>query len=131
MEIKTTKPAILTCLFLQLAIIFSASVYAGSSDKWRLHFDGKAKNDGVLVVEVTPLGGQPITVQAEIKDNTRENEAAKEVARKLRDVLKDDYKIRHDDGEEIKIKAERGRADFELEVISNTVDGLNVKTDRE
>ena len=39
------------------------------------------------LVEITPLGGQPITVQAEIKDNTRENEAAKEVARKKKAEL--------------------------------------------
>ena len=131
MKIKTTKQTILTCMTLALAVIFTTAVEARSSDKWRLHFNGKANNDGVLVIELTPVGGQPITIQAEIKNNTRENEASREVTRKLRSVLKDDYKIRHDDGEEIKIKAERGQADFELEVTSNTADGLKVRTDHE
>ncbi|MEN8204865.1 MAG: hypothetical protein ABFS24_02520 [Pseudomonadota bacterium] len=131
MKIKTTKQALLTCLSLALAIIFTTAAEARPSDKWRLHFNGKANNDGVLVIELIPVGGQPITIQAEIRNNTRENEAAREVTRKLRGVLKDDYNIRHDDGEEIKIKAEGGRADFELEVISNTADGLKVRTDHE
>lgn len=131
MSIKIAKQTFLTCLTLTLAIVFAAAVEARDSDKWRLHFNGKAKQDGVLVIQLTPKGGQPISIQAEIKDNTRENEAAREVTRTLRDVLKEDYKVRHDDGEEIKIKAERGGADFELEVISNSVDGLKVRTDRE
>ena len=131
MTIKMTKQTIFTCITLVLAVAFMTAVEARTSDKWRLHFNGKADTDGVLVIELSPLGGQPITIQAEIKNNTRENEAAREVTRKLRDVLKDDYNIRHDDGEEIIIKAEGGRADFGLEVISNTVDGLKVRTDHE
>ena len=49
----------------------------------------------------------------------------------LEATLGNGYKVKEQDGEEVKIKAKGDTQDFELEIISNTVDGLKVKTDRE
>ena len=41
-----------------------------------------------------------------------------------------EYDVDKDDGEEVKIRARMGEPDFEVEVVSNTVDGLKIRTDR-
>ena len=114
-----------------LIFVFSAAVEARPSNKWRLHFDGQANNNGTIVLELTPESGQPITIQSEIEDGTKENKAADKVAQDIATVLGDGYKVKEQDGEEVKIKAKGDTPDFELKIISNSVDGLNVKTDRE
>ena len=112
-------------------IVFATAVEARPSNKWRLHFDGKANNTGVIVLKVIPESGQSISIQSEIENNTKENNAAKKVAMDLAATLGDGYKVKNQDGEEVKIKAKGDTPDFELEIISNTIDGLKVKTDRE
>ena len=128
---QNTRQALITFLTLVLLIVSTNAYAARASDKWRLHFNGKAKNDGVITLQFSPLGSQASQIEIEIKDNTRENEASREATDILREKLDEDYKINHQDGEEIKIKARSGRAEFVLEVISNTIKGLDVKTDRE
>lgn len=128
---QNTRQALIIFLTFMLVVVSANAFAARASDKWRLHFNGKAKNDGVITLQFSPLGGQASQIEIKIKDNTRENEASREATDKLREKLDEDYKISHQDGEEIKIKARSGRAEFVLEVISNTVKGLDVKTDRE
>lgn len=131
MNSQRTQLTLTSILTLFLLIAFTSSMAARPSNKWRLHFDGKAKNDGVLTLQFSPVGGQPSQIAIEIKDNTRENAASKETTQQLKEAYENDYKISHQDGEEIKIKTKSGRADFVLEVLSNTIEGLKVKTDRE
>lgn len=121
--------ALLSVVFL-LAVVDSAE--AGAADKWRLYFNGKAKNDGVVVVAVMPAGGQLVNVDLPIADHTGENDAARDAVVILREKLgADNYNIERDDGEEVRIGAKHGRADFELEVVSNSVKGLSVKARKE
>ena len=117
-------------LSLLLVFFITATVEARPSDKWRLHVNGSANSDGTIVVSVQPVGGTPIAVQTQIEDGTRENMVAKEITKAMKAQLSDDFKISRDDGEEVKINARMGRADFELEVVSNTVKGVRVTTDR-
>ena len=131
MKSKYFTKRLLACMSVISIIVFATTIEARPSNKWRLHFDGQAKNTGIIVIEVTPESGQPIRIQSEIEDNTKENKAAKKVAMDLEATLGNGYKVKEQDGEEVKIKAKRGTQDFELEIISNTIDGLKVKTDRE
>lgn len=113
-------------LFLTLA----ATAEASPSDKWRLHFNGRADEDGLISLKFSPLGAEPTIVQIEIENNTSENEAARTASDQLTEELGEHYEFEKDDGEEVKIRALRGRADFELELVENTVDGLDLKIER-
>ncbi len=41
------------------------------------------------------------------------------------------YHVERDDGEDVLVKKRHGTPDFELEVTSNTVDGVHINKDRE
>ncbi len=113
-----------------LAVALAATAEARPSNKWRLHFNGKADEDGVITLKFTPEKGEPTTVAIEIDEGTRENQAAREARNQLTKEFRGEYDVDKDDGEEVKIRARMGEPDFEVEVVSNTVDGLKVKTDR-
>ena len=131
MNTKHTRQVQQLLMLLLLMVTFSTAFAARPSDQWRLHFNGQAKNDGMVKFQISPVGGQPTVIDLPIKDNTKENAASREATDKLEAVLDENYKISHQDGEEVQIKRRSGRADFVLEVLSNTVEGLSVKTDRE
>ena len=59
-----------------LAVALAATAEARPSNKWRLHFNGKADEDGVITLKFTPEKGEPTTVTIEIDKGTRENQAA-------------------------------------------------------
>ncbi|MBP6439943.1 MAG: hypothetical protein KA280_10780 [Thermomonas sp.] len=101
------------------------------SNKWRLQCSGGANADGVITLRITPKGGAPTEVAVAIKDRAGENA----VARAIRDALKaqvgDRYKVETDDGEDVLVKKRGRQPDFEIAVVSNTVKGVRVNSDRE
>jgi hypothetical protein len=115
-----------------ILILLSLTAWAKPSDQWRLHFNGRADSEGQIQLLFEPLGGNPIEVTIDIADGTRENDAARAARDQLREVLDDElFDVDRDDGEEVRIRARRGAADFDLTLLGNTVEGLKVKTDRE
>ena len=101
------------------------------SNKWRLQCSGGANADGVITLRITPKGGAPTEVAVAIKDRAGENA----VARAIRDALKaqvgDRYTAEIDDGEDVLVKKRGRQPDFEIAVVSNTVKGVRVNSDRE
>jgi len=101
------------------------------SNKWRLQCSGGANADGVITLRITPKGGAPTEVAVAIKDRAGENA----VARAIRDALKaqvgDRYAAEIDDGEDVLVKKRGRQPDFEIAVVSNTVKGVRVNSDRE
>lgn len=126
---SNTLVAFVAALF---TLAVCASALASPSNKWRLQFSGSAKSDGVITLRLSPVGGQPITVDIEVSDDTSENHVAKVVTESLRKKLPSDgYHVERDDGEDVLIKAKGGAADFDLEIVSNTVEHVSINPDRE
>lgn len=114
------------------AVAICASALASPSNKWRLQFSGKAQSDGVIVLKLSPVGGTPITVEIQVPDNTSENGVAKVVTKSLKKQLPSDgYHVERDDGEDVLIKAKRGAANFDIEIVSNTVEHVRINPDKE
>lgn len=119
-------------LLVVLVTCFAAAVQASPSNKWRLEFSGGADSDGVIVIRLLPLGGEPIEAQVEIRKGTGENAVAKAVVTGLKAQLPEDvYHVERDDGEDVLIKRRRGAANFGVEIVSNSVKGVRINPDRE
>ena len=108
------------------------STAASPSNKWRLQFSGGADSDGTIVLRFTPKGGAPLEASIDIEDGTGENAVAKAVVKGLKAQLPEDgYHIERDDGEDVLVKKRHGAADFDLEIVSNSVKGVRINPDRE
>jgi hypothetical protein len=102
------------------------------SNKWRLEFSGGAHSNGVIVLRVTPFGGEPLMVEAQIAKGTSENMVAEAVVEALRLALPEaQFSVERDDGEDVLIKKRRKAADFLVEIVSNSVEHVRINPDRE
>ena len=68
----------------------AAAALAHPSKKWLLQFSGSAKTSGVIVIQLSPVGSDPISISIEVPDNTSENKVAKIETDKLREALPSD-----------------------------------------
>jgi len=107
-------------------------VLANPSNKWRLEFSGKAYSDGEIVLAIQPIGGEEFTVMIPVKGGTSENNVAKTVTKALKEQLSEDaFHVERDDGEDVLIKKRHGAADFDVRIVSNTVEHVRINPDRE
>ena len=122
----------LLILMLIAALLTALTVEARPSNKWRLQFSGGADSDGTIVLRISPVGGTPIEASIDVKDGTGENAVAKTVVKGLKTQLPEDgYHVERDDGEDVLIKKRHGAANFDIEIVSNTVKGVRINPDRE
>ncbi|HKJ17910.1 MAG TPA: hypothetical protein VJ984_11205 [Xanthomonadales bacterium] len=113
-------------------LMTALTAYASPSNKWRIQFSGKANSDGSIVITLTPIGGEPITAEVAVENNTGENGVAKTVVKGLKAQLSRDlFHIERDDGEDVLIKKRHGTANFDLEIVSNSVDGVRINPEHE
>jgi hypothetical protein len=112
-------------------VLFAGTALAKPSNKWRLEFSGGAESDGEIVLVITPVGGEPIEVTTVVKKSDGENRVARRVRDALKEVLDADYKVERDDGEDVLVKRRRGRPNFEVALVSNTVESVRINFDRE
>ncbi len=113
-------------------VLSSATALAAPSNKWRLQFSGKANSDGVIVLKLSPIDGEPIAAEVSVKNNTGENGVARTVVKALKEQLpKDRFHVERDDGEDVLIKKRLGAEEFDLEIVSNSVEGVRINPDRE
>ena len=67
-----------------------------------------------------------------MEEGTSENNVAKQIVSILREQLPEDgYHVERDDGEDVLLKKRMGAANFELSVVSNSVEGVRLNLDRE
>lgn len=124
--------AFMRCALTVLLVSAAAAAQARDSNKWRLEFSGGADSDGVIVLRITPRGGEPITAEIPIADGTGENKVAKTVVNGLQQQLPQDrYHVERDDGEDVLIKKRFGEENFSVDIVSNSVKGVRINPDRE
>jgi hypothetical protein len=108
----------------------AATAFAKPSGNWRIEFNHKADNDGVIVLRLAPIegGGDPIDVETKVPKGTTENNVADLVAASLEATLgSKNYRIGTDDGEDVVIKTRGKTKKFELTMVSTTLTGLEIK----
>ena len=99
-------------------------------DKWRIVCMNNALSDGVIIFRVTPARGEAVEIKVPIKKGTFEND----VASRIKEVLsinlpKMNYYVETDDGEAVLVKKQRGKSNFSLEFVSNSVNGLGIRVE--
>lgn len=130
MQVKSRLAYLLSIL--AAGLLLANVALASPSNKWRLQFSGNAHSDGVIVMRFAPVGGEPITVEIEIADGTRENLVAKVVTETLQESLPEEaFHVERDDGEDVLVKKRRGAANFDFEVVSNSVKHVRINPDKE
>ena len=118
--------------FAAALLLLAALPAFAASNKWRIQCSEGAKSDGEIVFRFAPKGGEAFEVAVPIDDGTSENN----VARTIRDTFRQkldakQFHVEVDDGEDVLVKKKSGAPDFDLEVVSNTVEAVRVTLDRE
>jgi len=114
------------------ALIAAGIAHAQPSNRWRAQFSGGSQSSGVLTLKLSPIGGEPLVVEIQIPANLSENNVARAVVGALEEQLPQDiYQVERDDGEDVLIRRRRGAANFDLEIVSNTVEHVRINLDRE
>jgi hypothetical protein len=111
-------------------VCLASAAFAKPSGNWRIEFNHKADNDGVIVLRLAPIegGGDPIEVETKVPKGTTENNVADLVAASLEATLgTKNYRIGTDDGEDVVIKTRGKSKKFELTMVSTTLTGLEIK----
>ena len=126
---KFTMCAALLCLVLAQALVVDAK----PSNKWRIKFNHIARSTGDIVFLVQPVEGEAIEVTAHIEEGMSENTIAKVVRDAFRAQMPEGFlkKVKTDDGEKVLLKKGRGTPNFDLKLISSTVDSVKIKLHRE
>jgi len=113
-------------------LVLAACSMGLDSNKWRMQFSGGADSTGVITVKVTPNNSAAITVDINIPDGLSENKVAEQVTNTLKAKLPADvYHVERDDGEDVLVKKRLGEGNFELVIVSNTVEGVRINLDKE
>ncbi|MGB0132572.1 hypothetical protein [Dokdonella sp.] len=131
--IAPTRHRVLRSLaVLLLGLLVATAAIAKPSNKWRIKCNHRADVAGVIVLRLTPEGQAAVEVTVDIAKGTRENEAARTIRKAIKSsALGERYKIEIDDGEDVLIKRRSRQPNIDLEIVSNTADGLKIKTHRE
>jgi len=117
---------------LTMVLAACATTNTQTSNKWRLEFSGNAESDGVIVVQLLGVGEIIAEVPTQITRGTGENQVARQVSATLRGALDANrYEVEVDDGEDVLIKRRGSGPDFEVRVLSNSVRGVRINTQRE
>ena len=113
-------------------VIIAAGNAVAESNKWRLEFSGSAQSAGTIVLELAAPGEEPKQATIAIAEGTAENMVAKAVVVGLRaQSTGERFSAERDDGEDVLVKKKYGEPDFTVAVVSNTVEGVRIRVERE
>lgn len=119
---------------LAVAVAFAMAVpaFAAPSDKWNIELKGRAKTDGEITLAITPEAGEATNVAVAIPAATNHEAAAVMISNALsKEFGAGVYSIKTDDIDEVEIRAVNGNREFDVIVVRNTADGLELKLDRD
>ena len=121
-------PALAAALALVLA---AGAAVADPSNKWRIEISSDADSAGVIVFDLTPVNGAPVSVTVQLPEDTDENDVADLVRDAMQAQLGTNYQVEVDDGEDVLVKKAEGAANFDLQVRQITARGLRIELDQE
>jgi hypothetical protein len=112
-------------------LLWVGHAMAEPSNKWRIEFSGNAHSNGVIVLRVVPVGGTGTDVEILIPEDAAENHVASLVRDGLFAALDKGYRVERDDGEDVLIKRRHRTPDFDLVLVSNSVEGVRMRLQHE
>lgn len=115
---------LLVCL---LGTLLATSAFASPSNKWRIKCNHSAKEAGTIVLRLTPVDGTPTDIEIDIPKGTGENKAARLIRDAIKRDMSKDYTTETDDGEDVLVKKRYGKPNLDIEIVSNTAQGLTLK----
>lgn len=119
---------------LSLLLLLAGSLAVANPEvenHWRIEVSGNAQSAGELVFAVAPQNQPATNVTVAVADNTSENDVAAAIANALAMKLFTTYKVEHEDGEDVVVKARMGEPKFSIVLTSNTVEGVRIGLDEE
>ena len=117
---------------LLLALGMSASVLAASSNKWRIEIDDAARASGEVELSFTPSGAAATSIVVAIPTGTGEETAAALIRTAISERFGEEvYATEIDDGEDVLVKANGSTPTFDLVLVRNTAEGLEIDLERE
>ena len=120
------KPVDVPGLAALLLVVASASALAVPSSSWRVQFEGAAASDGEIVLAVTPDGGQTEEVVVAVGRADRGEQIAHKALVALQEAAGADYAVEQDEGVDLIVRHREGADLFEIAVVRNTVQGVDV-----
>lgn len=75
--------------------------HADPASKWRVEFDEKTQAAGVIVLNVTPIGGTPVRVEAQLPSDIEANHIAHLARDALQTKLGTSYNVEVEDGADV------------------------------
>ena len=114
-----------------VALLWVGNAMAEPSNKWRIEFSGGARSNGAIVLRVVPVGGTGTDVEILIPEDAGENRVAALVRDGLFAALDKGYRVERDDGEDVLVKRRRQTPDFDLILVSNSVEGVRMRLQHE
>lgn len=114
-----------------LALAWLGDALAEPSNKWRIEFSGNADSNGAIVLRVVPVGGIATDVEILVPAIAGENHVSQLVRDGLYARLGEGYRVESDDGEDVLVKRRRATPYFDLILVSNSVQGVSLKLQRE
>ncbi len=109
----------------------STPAEAKPSNKWRIVVDGSTKSGGMVVLRVTPVGGAGQDIETQIPASTGENEVAKILTASVKGALGNSYHVERDDWEAVLIKRRGDTPEFEVTLVSSSLEGVSFRLKRE
>jgi len=129
---KILRTPLVRSLAVAAAVAMAVPAFAAPSDKWNVELKGRSKVDGEITLAVTPRAGETTNVAIAIPVATNHEAAAVLISNALsKEFGSGVYTIETDSTDEVEIKAANGNRDFDVILVRNTADGLEVKLDRD
>ncbi|MFM7706676.1 MAG: hypothetical protein ACKO9D_01415 [Gammaproteobacteria bacterium] len=130
-RVVRSLPVLAALVAVALGGFAAAPAEAKPSNKWRLVVDGSTKSGGTVVLRVTPVGGTAQDIETQIPVGTGENEVAKILTASVKTALGKGYHVERDDWEDVLIKRRGKTPDFEVTLVSSSIEGTSFKLKRE
>lgn len=117
---------------LLLALGMSTSALAEPSNKWRIEIDDAARASGEVELSFTPSGAAATSIVVAIPTGTGEETAAALIRTAISERFGEEvYATEIDDGEDVLVKANGSTPTFDLVLVRNTAEGLEIDLERE
>lgn len=104
---------------------------AEPSNKWRIVVDGSTRSGGTVVLRVTPVGGTAQDIETQIPASTGENQVARILTASVKAALGKGYHVERDDWEAVLIKRRGKTPNFEVTLVSSSLEGTSFRLKRE
>ena len=133
MRVSIVRSFTLAAAVAAMALVGLASTPAEAkpSNKWRLVVDGSTKTGGSVVLRITPVGGAPRDIETGVPPSTGENDVAKIITQNVKTALGEGYHVERDDWEAVLIKRRGDTPEFEVTLVSSSLEGVSFRLKRE